>query len=90
MALPARPHIIANFVNAIKRAGDVGIDHMPRLIEVLIEEPMSEAVAGISEHCLNRSALGCSVERIDTFDCGKVGRDAVNPSTESTGYVSNQ
>ena len=78
-AAAAGPHVAADLVHQIERAGDVGVDHMPHVVEVLIEERLAEATAGIGEQCLDRPAGN---GRIELYRRPRSWRD--RPRTAST------
>ena len=43
---------------------------MARLGEVLVEEGVAEAVAGVGEQRIDRPALGCGMQLVDAFERG--------------------
>jgi hypothetical protein len=45
-------------LDQVDRAGDVGLNHVPYFIEVLVEETVAEAAAGVGEEGVDRAPAG--------------------------------
>ena len=74
----SRAHVAAARVDQVERAGDVGVDHVPRLAEVLIEERAAEAVPGVGSSSVDRPAAGRREKLVDAFDRREVGLDRLD------------
>jgi hypothetical protein len=75
-------------LNQIYSAGDVGIEDVPHLIEVLIEEAVPQAVPRVGEQRLHRSAVGGGVEFVHAVKRGEIGLDGLDRCTEGTELLS--
>ncbi len=51
---------------------------MPDLLEVLIEEGLAEATAGIGEQRLDRPSPRSGIEPVDALDVGEISLDRVH------------
>ena len=82
-ALATAAHRPADELDQIDRPGDVRVDDVPRVLEVLIEKSVSQPMPGVGEQRVDRPA-GCSgPELIDAvgrrqvrFDDGDLGAEA--------------
>ena len=71
-------HVAARPLDEIDRAGDVGVDDVPDLFEILVEKRFAETAAGIGEQRIDRSAVERAVEPVDAFGRGQVGLDRLD------------
>ena len=55
----------ATNLNQVDGAGDVGVDDVPDVVELLLEEGAAEAVAGVGEQRVDGAAPGRGIELID-------------------------
>ena len=53
LAGAARAHVAADLLDQIQRAGDVGIDHVAHIGEILVEKSLAETAPGIGEQRLD-------------------------------------
>src|SRR3954470_16119669 len=81
-ALAARAHVAADLVDQVDRAGDVGVDDAAHLGEVLVEEALAEAAAGVGEERLDRPALRGGVELVYALERREVGLHSVHGGAE--------
>jgi hypothetical protein len=54
-------------VQQVDGAGDVGVDHALYIVEVLVEEAMPQANAGVGQKRIDRPALHRVIQFVDTF-----------------------
>jgi len=52
-----RAHGTADLVNEIDRAGDVSVEHVTRVVEVLVKERLAKAAAGIGKQRIDAAAV---------------------------------
>ncbi len=67
-------------MHQVDRADDVGVDHAPRLVEILVEKAVTEAAPGIGDQDFDRTpelARGI-VELVDTLRGGEISLDGSN------------
>ena len=78
----AGAHLPSHFLNQVEGAGNVRINDVPHVIKVLVEEAVPQAVPGVGEQRLDRSALGGGVQPVHAIERGKVGLDSLDRHTE--------
>ena len=66
----------------VKRAGDIGVDHVTNVFKVLLEKCATEAMPGIRQQRVDRSIAGQRQQRVDAVERGKVGFDALHLDAE--------
>ena len=76
---PARAHVAADLLDQIDRAGDVGVDDVADLVEILVEKAVAEAAPGICDQEFDRAPVLAAriVELVDAFDRGEVSLDSL-------------
>ena len=67
------PHVVADLVDQVDRAGDVGIDDPPCLAEILVQERMAETAPGICQKGVDLTALHGRIELVHAFGGRKIG-----------------
>ena len=70
---PAPPHVAPHLLHQQQGAGDVGVDHAPPGVRVLVKKGTAEAPPGIGQQRIHRAPLGCGIEPVDAFRPGQVG-----------------
>ena len=66
-------HVVADLVDQIDGTGHVGLDDVPRLVKILVEESMAQATPGVCEQRIDRSAVGRGIKLIDALGRRQVG-----------------
>jgi len=74
-ALAARAHLPSDELNQIHRTRDVRVDHVPDLVERLIEKRTPQPVPRVGEERVDGTPRGCSKEPIHAFLGRQVGFD---------------
>ncbi len=67
------PHIVADLVDQVDRAGNVGIDDPPRLLEILIQKRMAEAAPRIRQEGIHLTTLRSRIELVHAFGRRQIG-----------------
>jgi hypothetical protein len=63
----ALTHVVADLVDQIDSAGDIGVDHQSRSIEILIEKATPKASAGVRQQRIDGTAFDRRLKLIDSF-----------------------
>jgi hypothetical protein len=86
--LIARPHLASDALNEIDRPGDVGVDDVPDVIEVLIEKRSAQSVASIGQECVHGPAADHRPEALDTLPRRQVHLDGLDIDVAAAQFVS--
>jgi len=78
-----RAHLLADAVDEADRAGDVGVDDVEDVVEVLVEERVAEAVACVGEERVDGGSLHGRDEAPDAFEPREVGLDGVDADAQA-------
>ena len=77
-ALAARAHVAADLLDQVDRAGDVGVDDVAAVVEVLVEEALPRPCPALaSSASTGRPPIG-RVERVDALDGREIGLDRLD------------
>jgi hypothetical protein len=71
-------HVAGDELNQVDRPGDVGVDDVAHVLELLVEEGAAEAVAGVGEQRVDGPALRRGVQLVDAVLRGEVDLDGVD------------
>ena len=75
-------HVAADLLDQVDRAGDVGVDDMADLREVLVEEGAAEPVAGVGEKRLDGPSADGGIEAVHTLQGREVGLHRLHPGAQ--------
>jgi hypothetical protein len=75
-----RTHVAADPMNQIDRAGDVGVEHIARILEILIEESLAKTAPGICQEGVDPATIDLFVELVDAFDRREFGLNRLDPA----------
>ena len=78
MRPPCVPHVAADLLDEIDRAGDVGVDDAHDVVEVLVEEALAKAASGVGQQGVDRPPADQRIELVDTFQRGEIGLESVD------------
>jgi hypothetical protein len=73
-----RAHVPAELLNEVDGAGDIGVDHLQDVIEVLIQEALAKAPAGVGQQGIDLPPSDHRAEFVDAFDRGEVCLDGID------------
>ena len=71
--MPARAHVADDLLDQVDGAGDVGIDDAAYIGEILVEEGVAEAAAGVGEQHGDRATADRRDQPVVAFDRREVG-----------------
>jgi hypothetical protein len=80
-ALVPHAHASAQLLEQVDSAGDVGVDDVSHLVEILAEEALAQAVPGVGEQHVHGAPFGGGVKMIDALERGEVNFD--DPSRDA-------
>jgi hypothetical protein len=86
-AATPRAHVAPDLLDQIDRAGDVGVDHVPDVSEILVEEGLAQAQAGIGQQRFDRASSGGGIQRVNALNRGEIGLDSVHACAERTQFA---
>lgn len=69
----APAHVVADLVDQVDRAGDVGVDDLARFLKVLVKESAAKAAARVGHQKVDRTSVRRSVKLVDALCGGQVG-----------------
>jgi hypothetical protein len=76
--------IAPHFLNEVDRARDIGVDHAPDLVELLVEEALAQAPPRIGKECLDPPPARGGIKLLDAFDRGEVGLNSLDSRAKGT------
>jgi hypothetical protein len=80
--LAAGPHVLANFLQQVKRSSDIRIDNTAHVVKILIQKASAQTASGIGQQSLDRTSIKRRVKFVDAFNSRKIRLDRFGRGTE--------